>query len=104
MAETVKRQNKDGFIEYQPGQKVWLEATNLKGLHPKAKLRPKCYGPFTIHQKLSLVVYHLKLPPKWKIHPVFHARLLYPYSETTMHGKNYLQPPLELIKNEEEFK
>ncbi|CCM06972.1 uncharacterized protein FIBRA_09286 [Fibroporia radiculosa] len=101
--ETVKKQNKDKFVKYTPGQKVWLEATNLKGLHPKAKLGPKCYGPFTINQKLSSVVYRLKLPPKWKIHPVFHAGLLYPYSETTMHGKNYLRPPPELIKNQEEF-
>ncbi|CCM07113.1 uncharacterized protein FIBRA_09447 [Fibroporia radiculosa] len=90
--ETVKKQNKDRFVEYIPGQKVWLEATNLKGLHPKAKLGPKCYGPFTIDQKLSS-----------KIHPVFYAGLLYPYSETTMHGKNYLRPPPELIKNQEEF-
>ncbi|CCM06925.1 uncharacterized protein FIBRA_09237 [Fibroporia radiculosa] len=101
--ETVKKRNKDKFVKYMPGQKVWLEATNLKGLHPKAKLGPKHYGPFTIDQKLSPVVYWLKLPPKWKIHPVFHAGLLYPYSETEMHGKNYLQPPPELIKNQEEF-
>ncbi|CCM06935.1 uncharacterized protein FIBRA_09249 [Fibroporia radiculosa] len=102
--ETVKKRNKEKFVEYTPGQKVWLEATNLKGLHPKAKLGPKCYGPFTIDQKLSSVVYRLKLPPKWKIHPVFHAGLLYPYLETAMHRKNYLQPPPELIKNQEEFK
>ncbi|CCM07020.1 uncharacterized protein FIBRA_09339 [Fibroporia radiculosa] len=101
--ETVKKQNKDKFVKYTPGQKVWLEATNLKGLHPKAKLGLKQYGPFTIDQKLSSVVYCLKLPPKWKIHPVFHAGLLYPYLETTMHEKNYLRPPLELIKNQEEF-
>ncbi|CCM06872.1 uncharacterized protein FIBRA_09180 [Fibroporia radiculosa] len=101
--ETVKKWNKGNFIEHSPGQKVWLGATNLKGLHPKAKLGLKCYGPFTIDQKLSPVVYHLKLPPKWKIHPVFHTGLLYPYSETTMHRKNDLQPPPELIKNQEEF-
>ncbi|CCM07132.1 uncharacterized protein FIBRA_09468 [Fibroporia radiculosa] len=101
--ETIKKCNKEKFVEYKPGQRVWLEATNLKGLHPKAKLGPKRYGPFTIDQKLSLVVYRLKLLPKWKIHPVFHTGLLYPYSETTMHEKNYLQPPPELIKNQEEF-
>ena len=50
------------------------------------------------------MVYQLQLPPKWKIHPIFHAGLLHPYQETKLHGENYLWPPPEIIKNQEEFK
>jgi hypothetical protein len=41
--------------------------------------------------------------PKWKIHPVFPVDLLTPYKETDLHGPNYMIPPPDLIKGEEEF-
>ena len=37
------------------------------------------------------------------IHPVFHVDLLTPYRETPMHGCNYLRPPPDLVKGEEEY-
>ena len=46
--QIVQQWTKGTFQEYQKGQKVWLEGTNLKGLHPKVKLRLKQYRPFTI--------------------------------------------------------
>ena len=49
------------------------------------------------------MAYKLKLPPQWKIHPVFHASLLTPYVETHTHGPNYSQPPPDLIDGEEEW-
>jgi Chromo (CHRromatin Organisation MOdifier) domain len=83
--------------------KVWLEGTNLKLTHPKAKLDAKRYGPFTVTEEISPVVYHVELPQQWKIHNVFHASLLTPYKETEEHGNNYTQPPPELVKGEEEY-
>jgi Chromo (CHRromatin Organisation MOdifier) domain len=35
---------------------------------------------------------------------VFHTSLLTPYKETEEHRENFAQPPLELIKGEEEYK
>jgi hypothetical protein len=70
------------FSPYQKNDKVWLEAKNLKTMHPTTKLCPLQYRPFTIIKVLSPVTYHLKLPPQWKIHDVFHASLLMPYKET----------------------
>ena len=32
--------------KYKPGDQVWLEASNLKSVHPSKKLGPKHYGPF----------------------------------------------------------
>ena len=48
-------------------------------------------------------MYQLELPPQWKIHNVFHTSLLTPYTETDLHGPNYLQPPPDIVEGEPEF-
>ncbi|KAI5115306.1 hypothetical protein M0805_005592 [Coniferiporia weirii] len=60
-------------------------------------------GPFPITQVLSPLNYHLKLPPAWKIHPVFHASLLSAYTETDIHGPPFTQPPPDQIEGHQEF-
>ena len=54
-------------------------------------------------KKLRDNVYQLNLPAHWKIHPVFHASLLTPNTETEEHGPSYSQPPPDLIEGEEEY-
>jgi len=44
------------YKPFEEKQKVWLEATNLKTMHPTAKLSLKRYRPFEITKKLSHVV------------------------------------------------
>ena len=89
--------------QYHIGNQVWLEGKNLKFPHQATKLNPKCYGPFRVIKEISPVVYQLQLPPSWNIHPVFHASLLSPYSETPSHDPNFSRPPPDLINNEEEY-
>ena len=91
------------FKPFEKGQKVWLEGKNLKAGYENIKLGPKREGPFEIIDTISPIVYKLKLPPRWKIHPVFHAALLMPYVEMTEHGPNFTQPPLEKVNEEEQF-
>ena len=91
------------FRAYQKNDQVWIEGTNLKTLYPSAKLAPKRYGPFKVIEQLSPAVYRIKIPHHWKIHDVFHANLITPYKETTMHGPNYSRPPPDLVDGEEEF-
>jgi hypothetical protein len=91
------------MLQYAIEEQVWLEATHLKIHHQKTKLKPKQYGPFKIIKEISPVAYQLKLPMAWGIHDIFHASLLLPYCETTAHGPNFSQPPLELIDGEEEY-
>ena len=45
----------------------------------------------------------LELPSHWKIHNVFHAKLLHPYKETEEHGENFTEPPPDLINGEPEW-
>jgi hypothetical protein len=82
-------------------QLVWLEGSNIKTTHPKAKLAPKRHGPFKI-LSTSPTNSRLQLPPTWRIHPMFHNSLLSPYKETTEHGKNFERPLPEIIDNEDQ--
>ena len=68
-----------GFKPFVKGDKVWLEARNLKCLIINPTFTPKREVLFTITKVLSPIVYQLRLPKTWKIHPVFHASLLSPY-------------------------
>ena len=92
------------FSPFKLGDKVWLEARNLKCSIVNPKFAPKWEGPFTIMKVLSLIVYQLCLPKTWKIHPIFHTSLLSPYHENSIHGTNFPLPPPDLINREEEYK
>ena len=58
---------------YQPGDSIWLEATNLKTLRPCKKLDDRRFGPFKVLQCVGQQAFRLALPSSWKIHPVFHT-------------------------------
>ena len=82
---------------------MWLEATHLRLKYPSRKLAPKRHGLFEITRVLSSLTYQLRLPGTWKIHDVFHASLLSSYCSTEMHGPSFLNPPPDVIDNEEEY-
>ncbi|KAI5117190.1 hypothetical protein M0805_006080 [Coniferiporia weirii] len=94
----MARHSAHGFKPFKLGDKVWLEATNLHFPNRSRKLAPKQEGPFPIIQVLSPLNYQLKLPPAWKIHPVFHASLLSAYTETDTHRPPFTQPPPDQIE------
>ena len=99
--QKINKHHSQNFTPFQVGQQVWLEATNIRIPNKPSKLTPKRFGPFTIIHKFSNLVYKLKLPPHWKIHPVFHASLLSPYIETELHGPNPKNPPPEIIEHQQ---
>ncbi len=88
---------------FKIGDKVLLDGKNLKMTQLKAKLSDKQHGPFEITNVLGPVTYCLKLPVKWRIHPVFHAFLLVPYIETPAYDPNFPGVPLDLLNTDEEY-
>ena len=99
MASRITRR----FVPWKTGDKVWLEATNLRLHYPSRKLAPKRHGPFEIIRVLSPLTYKLRLPSTWKIHDVFHVSLLSPYRSTELYGLSFSSLPPDVIDNEEEY-
>jgi hypothetical protein len=59
-AQDVMKNKKGSYYKpYHNGDRVWLEATNLKTTHPTVKLAPKWYGPFEITKKISDIVLYI---------------------------------------------
>ncbi len=91
-------------IEYQVGDKVWLDTTNLNLPRPKKKLDDKRTGPFLIISKKGASAYTLKLPSTWHIHPTFNKSLLTPYTPPAFPNQEQpLPPPPDLINGEEHY-
>ena|ERR1700722_21383 len=91
--------------EYEPGDMVYLEVTNLTSDRPTKKLDNKCFGPFKVEHKVDAAAYKLQLPPTWPaIHPVFHNSYLTPYR--TPRFSQQQRPPLPpgiIVKDATEF-
>lgn len=102
--QTMSARTRWCFSPFKKGEKVWLEVRNLKQNVINPKFTSKRKGPFTITDVLSPISYHLCLPLTWSIYPVFHASLLLPYRENTVHGPNFSKPLPELITGEKEYK
>ena len=101
--QTMKSQIQSKFTPFIVGDRVWLEARNLKRNVINPKFATKREGPFKITKVLSSLSYQLEILKSWRIHPVFHTSLLTPYKENDVHGPNYPQPPPDLINREEEY-
>src|SRR5260370_16509288 len=104
--EAINKAGHDATIppsQFKVGDQVWLDAKNLRLPYQTTKLAPKRHGPFRITKEISPVAYQLSLPALWAIHDVFHASLLLPYQENTIHGPNFSKPPPDLIQGAEEY-
>ena len=89
---------------YSIGDKVWLDASNLKTNRPAKKLDDKRLGPFPIEKVISPTAVRLTLPAQWNIHPVFHVSLIRPYAENTLlHPDPHERPAPLLVDNEEHY-
>ena len=93
---------KNKFTRFKLGQQVWLDTRNVK-THYHSKMAPKREGPFKISEVLRPLTYRLQLPFTWRIHDVFHAVLLMPYTETKVHRPNYLRPPPDIENDKERW-
>ncbi len=90
--------------DYQVGDKVMLDISNLRTTRPSKKLDLRRQGPFEIQEVISRSAYKLKLPTSWKVHPVFHVSLLRPYHDgSEIRPPAQIPPPPEMIDDEPEY-
>jgi hypothetical protein len=59
-------------LVFKPGDRVWLDGSNIATNIPSSKLSHQCLGPFVVEACISQGVYCLALPPHFRhLHPVF---------------------------------
>jgi hypothetical protein len=85
---------------YEIGNKVWLDARNIRTQRASKKLDWKNLGPYRITKKISSHAYQLDLPASMKIHPVFHVSLLRP-AATDYLPYQQVPPPEPVVIDEE---
>ena len=91
--------------EYQPGDKVYLDASDIHTTRPSRKLSHRRLGPFPVIKKVGNGAYRLCLPPSMsRIHLVFNVIKLALAPEDPIPGRCPRPPPLpEIINGEKEF-
>src|SRR5271156_3315907 len=89
--------------EYKPGDKVYLDASNISTTRPSKKLSHQRLGPFPVIAKVSNGVYRLRLPPSMsRLHPVFNVVKLTMAPSDLIKGHRPHPPlPPEIIDGEE---
>ncbi|XP_073439022.1 uncharacterized protein [Dendrobates tinctorius] len=88
---------------YRVGDTVWLSTKNLRVRAPTVKLGQKFVGPYKIVALVNSVAVRLKLPPAWKVHPVFHVSLLKPVVPNSFPGRTSSPPAPVLVDGHEQY-
>ena len=91
---------------YQVGDKVWLDARNIRTTRASKKLDWKNLGPYRVSQIVSSHAYKLDLPKSMsKLHPVFHVWLLRPAALNSEYLSGQQNPPPQPVEidGEEEY-
>jgi len=61
-------------LVFNPGDKVFLDASDIWTTHPSQKLSHQQLGPFVVERRIRPMAYRLKLPHRMKqLHPVFNV-------------------------------
>jgi len=61
-------------LVFKPGDKVFLDASDICTMCPSQKLSHRRLGPFVVERQIGPMAYHLRLPHGMKqLHPVFNV-------------------------------
>jgi hypothetical protein len=90
---------------FAPGDRVWLDGSNIATNQPSSKLSHRRLGPFVVEACIGHGAYCLKLPPHFcRLHPVFPVVKLSPALPDPIPGRRPAPPPpTTLIDGEEEY-
>lgn len=98
--EKHANQHRSPAPSYQVGDKVFLNAKNIKTKRPSKKLDCKNLGPFVVIKVVGSHSCQLQLPENLKsVYPIFHTSLLRPDPDNPIPGQtNEPNPPIEIDK------
>src|SRR5213076_789635 len=85
------------------GDMVYLDGTNIHTICPSKKLDNRRFRPYHIKKKIGRMTYELELPTSLKVHPVFHASLLFPKPSDDFNRAEVPQLPVVTRNGEEEY-
>jgi transposase InsO family protein len=91
--------------QFVPGDRVWLDSSDIKTTCPSAKLAHRYLGPYKIDRRVGHDSYRLRLPYSLcHLHPVFSIVKLYPAPPNPFPGRRTRSPPNPvLVDGEEQF-
>ena len=90
--------------QYKPGDRVYLDAANVKTTHASKKLNAKFHRPLKVLSAIGKSAYKLELPTRWTIHDVFHESKLKPAykPQFPIQKETRPRPPPDIIDGDEE--
>jgi len=90
---------------YKPGDRVYLDASDIKTTRPSPKLSHRRLGPFKIECQVRLSAYRLKLPHGMRqLHPVFNiVKLSAAPEDPILERKPQAPLPPIVVDREEEW-
>jgi len=90
---------------FNPGDKVFLDASDIRTTRPSQKLSHRRLGPFVVERRIGPMAYCLKLPHWMKqLHPVFNIVKLTPAPDDPIPGRKLTDhPPPIVIDGEPEW-
>jgi len=90
---------------FNPGDKVFLDASDIRTTRPLQKLSYRRLGPFIVERRIGPMAYCLKLPYWMKqLHPVFNIVKLTPALDNPIPGRKTTDhPPPIIIDGEAEW-
>jgi len=87
---------------FNPGDKVFLNASDIQTTCPSQKLLHRRLGPFVVERRIGPMAYHLKLPHRMKqLHPVFNIVKLTPALDDPIPGRKTEDHPLPIVIDRE---
>ena len=89
-------------LVFNPGNKVFLDASDIRTICPLQKLSHRQLGPFIVERRIGPMAYGLKLPHQMKqLHPVFNIVKLTLAPDDPITGQKTEDHPLPIIIDRE---
>ena len=85
-----------------PGDKVWLDSSDIRTHHPSKKLEHRWWGPYEVIKEVGKGAFKLKLPLSMRrLHPVFPVVKLEKALPDPITGRHAAPPPEPVIVNDQ---